>query len=51
MKEDWTFAENGLMWKRQMSGNNVKIAESERWYEDGAEDDDVDKLHIGPEHW
>lgn len=28
--EDWTFADSGLMRKRQMSGNDVRIAEEER---------------------
>lgn len=39
------------MEKRQMSGNNVQIEESERWYKDGATDDDVDKVDIGAAHW
>ena len=28
--EDWTFAADGKMRKRQMSGNDVEIAEDER---------------------
>jgi uncharacterized protein len=36
------------MWKRQMSGNDVKISESERWFKDGV---DVNEVAIGPEHW
>ncbi|KAL2127956.1 hypothetical protein VTI74DRAFT_9933 [Chaetomium olivicolor] len=46
--EDWTFAENGLMKKRQMSGNDVKIAEEERWFKDGV---DVDTVEISERHW
>ncbi|RSL45641.1 hypothetical protein CEP53_010680 [Fusarium sp. AF-6] len=46
--EDWTFDENGLMKKRQMSGNNVKIADEERWFKG---DVDVNTVEIGPEHW
>ncbi|KID79633.1 uncharacterized protein G6M90_00g017590 [Metarhizium brunneum] len=46
--EDWTFADNGLMRKRQMSGNDVKIAEEERWYKDGV---DVNSVEISERHW
>lgn len=46
--EDWTFAENGLMKKRQMSGNDVKITEEERWFKDGM---DVNTVDIGEKHW
>ncbi|TAQ85541.1 hypothetical protein B7494_g6130 [Chlorociboria aeruginascens] len=46
--EDWTFAEDGRMRKRQMSGNDVKLAESERWFKDGV---DVNEVKIGEEHW
>lgn len=46
--EDWTFAENGLMQKRQNSTNDVKIAEEERWFKDGV---DVNTVDIGEEHW
>ncbi|KAA1472630.1 DUF1348-domain-containing protein [Dentipellis sp. KUC8613] len=49
--EDWTFNPDGLMRKRQMSGNNVKIAENERWFADGATDEDVDKVNITEAHW
>ncbi|KLO10121.1 DUF1348-domain-containing protein [Schizopora paradoxa] len=49
--EDWTFDPDGLMRKRQMSGNNVRITEQERWYKDGATDDDVDAISISEEHW
>lgn len=49
--EDWTFDATGLMRKRQMSGNNVKISESERWYKDGATDEEVDRVEITEEHW
>ncbi|TQS33360.1 hypothetical protein Golomagni_06302 [Golovinomyces magnicellulatus] len=46
--EDWTFAENGLMKKRQMSGNDVKITDAERWFKD---DIDVNTVAITEEHW
>jgi uncharacterized protein len=36
------------MWKRQMSGNDVKISDAERWFKDGV---DVNEVAIGPEHW
>jgi len=49
--EDWTFDPDGLMRKRQMSGNNLRITEQERWYKDGATDDDVDAVLISEEHW
>lgn len=45
--QDWTFDEDGLMRKRQMSGNDVAISESDRWYKDGV---DVNTIEIGPEH-
>ena len=46
--EDWTFAEDGRMRKRQMSGNEVEIGEGGRWFGDGV---DVDAVEIGEEHW
>ncbi|KAK1833181.1 hypothetical protein QBC39DRAFT_347069 [Podospora conica] len=46
--EDWTFDERGLMRKRMMSGNDVRIGEGERWFREGVEVDDV---KIGEEHW
>ncbi|GAB1311676.1 hypothetical protein MFIFM68171_01886 [Madurella fahalii] len=46
--EDWMFADNGLMRKRQMSGNDVRIDEAERWFKDGV---DVDSVDIGERHW
>ncbi|KAM4054986.1 snoaL-like domain-containing protein [Hirsutella rhossiliensis] len=46
--EDWTFAENGLMRKRQMSGNDVKITDEERWYKEGV---DVHQVDISEKHW
>lgn len=49
--EDWSFSEDGLMYKRQMSGNNVKISESERFFTDGMSDIDVDRVTITEEHW
>lgn len=46
--EDWTFAEDGRMRKRQMSGNDVLLAEGERWYVDGV---DVNEVDISEKHW
>ncbi|KAF8248304.1 DUF1348-domain-containing protein [Wilcoxina mikolae CBS 423.85] len=46
--EDWTFAQDGKMRKRMMSGNDVEIVEEERWFKDGV---DVDDVKIGEEHW
>ena len=49
--EDWTFNSDGLMRKRQMSGNNIKIAEHERFFRDEMTDEDVDKVNITEKHW
>ncbi|EJD05400.1 DUF1348-domain-containing protein [Fomitiporia mediterranea MF3/22] len=49
--EDWTYNEDGLMRKRQMSGNNVKIAEHERFFHENMTDEDVDKVSISEKHW
>ena len=46
--EDWTFAEDGRMRKRQMSGNDVKISQEERWFKEGVE---VDEVAIEEKHW
>ncbi|KAJ4386736.1 hypothetical protein N0V93_009634 [Gnomoniopsis smithogilvyi] len=46
--EDWTFAENGLMKKRQNSTNDVRILDSQRWFREGV---DVNSVDIGDEHW
>jgi nuclear transport factor 2 (NTF2) superfamily protein len=46
--EDWTFAEDGRMRKRQMSGNDVVLQEGERWYVDGV---DVNEVAISEKHW
>jgi uncharacterized protein len=46
--EDWTFAEDGRMRKRQMSGNDIEISEEERWYKDGV---DVNTVPISEKHW
>ncbi|KAM0724210.1 hypothetical protein Q7P37_000092 [Cladosporium fusiforme] len=46
--EDWTFAEDGRMRKRQMSGNDVEISEEERWFKDGV---DVNAVDISEKHW
>jgi hypothetical protein len=36
------------MKKRQMSANDVKISEEERWFKDGV---DVDSVEISERHW
>ncbi|KAI1323935.1 DUF1348-domain-containing protein [Xylariaceae sp. FL0255] len=46
--EDWTFADDGLMRKRQMSGNDVAITDAERWYKDGV---NVNTVDISEKHW
>lgn len=46
--QDWTFAEDGRMRKRQMSGNDIEISEEERWYKDGV---DVNEVEISEKHW
>ncbi|KAJ3557325.1 hypothetical protein NPX13_g9950 [Xylaria arbuscula] len=46
--EDWTFADNGLMRKRMMSGNDVRIEDGERWFVDGV---DVNTVDIAEKHW
>ncbi|KAK4699717.1 uncharacterized protein P7C70_g6542, partial [Phenoliferia sp. Uapishka_3] len=45
--EHWTFNESGLMEKRHMSGNDVTIQESERWFGEGV---DVDAVEISDVH-
>ncbi|KAI0722077.1 hypothetical protein C8Q72DRAFT_787547 [Fomitopsis betulina] len=46
--EDWTFNEDGLMRKRQMSGNDVPISEEERWFTDDVVDED--SVEISEKH-
>ncbi|BFZ65460.1 hypothetical protein YB2330_006632 [Saitoella coloradoensis] len=46
--EHWTFAEDGRMKNRMMSGNDVKIVEEERWFEGGV---DVNSVTIPEGHW
>ncbi|OSX62047.1 hypothetical protein POSPLADRAFT_1039915 [Postia placenta MAD-698-R-SB12] len=46
--EDWTFAEDGRMRKRQMSGNDVPITEEERWFKDDVADED--SVEISEKH-
>lgn len=36
------------MRKRQMSGNDVKIADDERWFVEGI---NVDEVEISEKHW
>ncbi|KAA6413896.1 MAG: hypothetical protein FRX48_02258 [Lasallia pustulata] len=47
--EDWTFDADGRMRKRMMSGNDVEIAEGERWFAEGVVD--VDAVEIGERDW
>ncbi len=42
--EHWTFAEDGKMEKRMMSGNDVEIGEEGRWFGEGV---DVDEVVLG----
>ncbi|KAK6441787.1 hypothetical protein LTR95_001981 [Oleoguttula sp. CCFEE 5521] len=46
--EDWTFAEDGRMRKRQMSGNDVEIEEDQRWFVNSV---DVNDIEISEAHW
>ncbi|KIK56557.1 hypothetical protein GYMLUDRAFT_174243 [Collybiopsis luxurians FD-317 M1] len=47
--EDWTFdRKTGLMRKRMMSGNDVRIGDGERWFKKGA--DHVEEVEIGERH-
>ncbi|KAH9950733.1 DUF1348-domain-containing protein [Amylocystis lapponica] len=46
--EDWTFADDGLMRKRQMSGNDVAIADDERWFKEDVADEDT--VEISEKH-
>lgn len=47
--QDWTFErETGLMRKRMMSGNDVRITETERWFTKGPEH--VDEVEITERH-
>ncbi|KAI4518548.1 DUF1348-domain-containing protein [Schizophyllum commune Loenen D] len=49
--EDWTFVEDGKMKKRQMSGNDVPIKESEKWYHQGWTPEQIDAVAISEAHW
>jgi len=46
--EDWTFDDDGLMRKRQMSGNDVPITDEERWFSEDVADED--SVEISGEH-
>nr|POE79599.1 hypothetical protein CFP56_07664 [Quercus suber] len=46
--EDWTFAADGRMRKRQMSANDIEILEYERWFKEGV---DVNSVEISERHW
>ncbi|KAK9481150.1 hypothetical protein V1514DRAFT_274051 [Lipomyces japonicus] len=41
--EDWTFAADGRMEKRHMSGNDLAIQDHERWFKSG----DIDQVVLG----
>jgi len=45
--EDWTYAEDGRMRKRQMSGNDIELEETARWFKDV----DVNSVEISEKHW
>ncbi|RIA87385.1 hypothetical protein C1645_777452 [Glomus cerebriforme] len=40
--EHWTFNEQGLMQRRNMSANDISITEEERWFKDFIDVDDVE---------
>ena len=47
VSQDWTYDVDGLMKKRQMSGNDVPITDEERWFKDGV---DVNSFPISDKH-
>jgi len=50
--EDWSFASDGRMAKRQMSGNEIEIGVEERWFVDGVDvDDETVTAKMTEEHW
>lgn len=46
--EDWTFREDGIMRKRQMSGNDIELKDEDRWFKEGV---DVNEVPISEAHW
>ncbi|GAA5933699.1 uncharacterized protein JCM15063_001386 [Sporobolomyces koalae] len=42
MVNRWTFASDGRMQKRHMSGNEITITQEERWFQDGVDIDSVE---------
>ncbi|KAK9447372.1 uncharacterized protein V1518DRAFT_420810 [Limtongia smithiae] len=46
--EDWTFAADGRMEKRHMSGNDLAISDGERWFKPGV---DIESVELGPQHF
>ncbi|KAK0553784.1 hypothetical protein OC846_000431 [Tilletia horrida] len=48
--QDWTFVPDGRMAKRQMSGNEIDLEESERWFKDGITEEEIDALVLGDKH-
>ncbi|KAH8549055.1 hypothetical protein BGW37DRAFT_503358 [Umbelopsis sp. PMI_123] len=45
--EHWRYGSDGKMVNRQMSGNNVEISETDRWFKDGV---DVNEVNITEGH-
>lgn len=46
--EDWTFAPDGRMQKRQMSGNDVPLTEEERWFKPGV---NIESVELTDKHY
>ncbi|KAF1929376.1 uncharacterized protein M421DRAFT_100479 [Didymella exigua CBS 183.55] len=46
--EDWTFADDGKMCKRQMNGNDIEINGDDRWLKDGV---NVNEVEVSEAHW
>jgi len=42
--EHWTFAQDGKLEKRMMSGNDIEIGEEGRWFKEGV---DIDSVELG----
>lgn len=48
--EHWTFASDGKMQKRHMSGNNVAISHDQRWFSSDMTDEEIDSLVLDARH-
>lgn len=44
--EHWTFAEDGRMRKRHMSGNDVPIKPADRWFSAEMTDEEIDAIQV-----